>query len=105
MPEQVPSWQVTTDMLDAWGFPVRRTEKVVGSQTITQRGMAFHEAKHAAWAAGFVRIESMPDAERARRRAAFHAGIEEMRQEAIRNLAHLRKHGLIVGPSHNREVS
>jgi hypothetical protein len=101
MCEQVLSWQVTDTMLAAWGFPVERTDKVVGSKFVVQAGLPFGKALHAAWAAGFVRMAAIPEAVVTARIEAFHAGLLEMRQEANKNLAFLRAHGTIVGPSHN----
>lgn len=99
--EQVLSWQVTSEMLEAWGFPLQRTDKCVGTKVVIAEGMTFGKALHAAWAAGHVRMAALPEAERERQLAEFHAGIAEMRREAQESLAFLRKHGLIVGPSHN----
>jgi hypothetical protein len=96
MNEQVPSWQVTSEQLEAWGFPLRKTDKCVGSKVIISEGMSFGEAVHAAWAAGFVRIAAMPDHVREAQIAEFHAGLAENTRVAVETLAHLRKHGLIV---------
>jgi hypothetical protein len=92
----VPSWQVTGEMLTAWGFPVQVTDKCVGSKVVVTEGTSRSEAMHAAWAAGFVRIASMPEEVRQAQLAEFHAGHEEMRLCAAETLAFLREHGTIV---------
>lgn len=102
MVEQVPSWAVTSEMLASWGFPVEVTDKCVGTKFVVTEGMPWGRAVHAAWAAGFVRIAAMPEAVAESRRAAFHEGIREMRAAAVANLAFLREHGSIVGPSHGK---
>jgi hypothetical protein len=98
---QVPSWGVTEAMLVAWGFPVEKTDKVVGTKVVVRPGMTFHKAKHEAWAAGFVRMAAIPESEAERRRGTHRERLVEMRREANENLAFLRAHGSIVGPSHN----
>jgi hypothetical protein len=103
--EQVPSWQVTSEMLAAWGFPVQVTDKCVGTKVIVAEGMPFGKALHAAWAAGFVRIAVTPEWVVEEAHARFHEGIAEMRRTAQENLAFLRQHGSIVGPSHQPEVA
>lgn len=100
MSDQVLSWQVTSDQLAEWGFPVEKTDHCVGSKVIVSEGMSWGKAVHAAWAAGHVRIAVIPESVVAERRARFFAGHEEMRRTAQENLEHLRRHGLIVGPSH-----
>lgn len=94
--EPVPSWQVTEAMLAEWGFPVRKTDKCVGSKIVVSEGLTFGRALHAAWAAGFVRITAMPEEVRQAQIAEFHAGIEEMRQCAVETIAFLREHNMIV---------
>jgi hypothetical protein len=101
MHEQVPSWQVTASMLESWGFPVQTTDKVVGTKVIVKEGLPFGKALFAAWAAGHVRIAAMPDHVREAQMAAGRERIAEMRRAAVENLAFLRAHGTIVGPSHN----
>lgn len=96
MCEKVPSWQVTGTMLASWGFPVERTDKCVGSKVVVSAGMLWHVAVHAAWAAGFVRIESAPEGEREAQLCAFRARIEAMHENAAANLAFLREHGTIL---------
>jgi hypothetical protein len=100
MNEQVPSWQVTKAMLEAWGFRVRVTDKCVGTTVVVSEGLPFGKALHAAWAAGHVRMAAMPDDVAETRHAAGRERIAEMRREAINNLAFLRRHGTIVGPTH-----
>jgi hypothetical protein len=73
MATPVPSWQVTADMLNDWGFPVEVRDKCVGMAFVEKAGMPFGKALHAAWAAGFVRIAVTPESVVAERRAAFHA--------------------------------
>lgn len=94
--EQVPSWAVTAAQLESWGFPLRKTDKCVGSKVVVQEGMTWREALHAAWAAGFVRIAAMPEHVREAQLREFHEGIEEMHREAVANLAFLREHGTII---------
>jgi hypothetical protein len=57
---RVPSWAVTDEMLEAWGFPVKHTEKIMGTSVTVREGMDRRKAMDAAWKAGFVRIESDP---------------------------------------------
>ena len=69
--EPVPSWAVTADMLRSWGFPVRSVEKSMGEVWEVHAGAKLHEAKHAAFCAGFVNVSPcLPEAERERRAAA-----------------------------------
>jgi hypothetical protein len=100
--EQVPSWQVTGEMLAEWGFPVQVTDKVVGTKVVVQEGMPSGKALHAAWAAGHVRMAAMPEHVRQAQMAAGRERIAEMRRMAQENLAFLRLHGTIVGPSHTQ---
>lgn len=58
----VPSWQVSREQLNAWGFPVRQTDKVMGAMVITQPGMDFIAARHEALLAGFTHIAIEPQA-------------------------------------------
>lgn len=95
MQEQVPSWQVTAQMLEAWGFPVEKRDKCVGMQMIERKGMTFGRALHAAWGAGFVRIESMPEHVRNARREAFHATNRRQHEHAAQAVAELRAAGFI----------
>jgi hypothetical protein len=95
VPEPVPSWQVTSSMLADWGFPVRSTDKCVGSTVVVSEGMRRNEAMHAAWAAGFVRIAAMPEEVRAAQLAEFHLGLAEMTRCAVETLAFLREHDMI----------
>lgn len=53
---KVCSHLVTGEMLAGWGFPVEKTEKIVGSKTVVRPGLPVNGAKHAAWGAGHVRI-------------------------------------------------
>jgi hypothetical protein len=103
--QQVPSWQVTADMLNAWGFPVRVTDKCVGTKIVVSEGMRFSVAVHAAWAAGHVRMAAIAEQVAQARHAAGRERIAEMRRQAQENLAFLRRHGSIVGPSHQPEVA
>jgi hypothetical protein len=47
-----------------------------------------------------VRMAAMPDDVAETRHAAGRERIAEMRREALNNLAFLRRHGTIVGPTH-----
>ena len=105
MREQVASWQVTTHMLAAWGFPVLRTDKMMGTTFVVAEGVSFREALFAAWAAGHVRMAAIPEAVVAERRARILPGFEAQRAEATANLAFLRASGAIVGPGHGSEAS
>jgi hypothetical protein len=102
MNEQVPSWQVTGEMLAAWGFPVQTTDKCVGMKMVVNEGMRAGAAVHAAWAAGHVRMAAKPEHVREAELASFHAGILEMRREAQESLAFLRRHGTIVEGTQSR---
>ena len=92
---QVPSWMVTAAMLESWGFPVRVTDKCVGSQVTVSEGQPFGKALFAAWAAGHVRIAVTPEHVVEERRQAFHDGLAEMRREAQASLVMLQELGLI----------
>lgn len=96
MLEPVPSWAVTAEQLAFWGFPLRVTDKCVGSKVIVTEGMTPGQALHAAWAKGVVRIACLPERIRTKQLAAFHAGLAENQRVAAETLAHLRAHGLIV---------
>lgn len=58
--EAVPSWTVTADMLDAWGFTVERTDKVVGCRMVMVAGLPFEKARHLASLAGFCFTATEP---------------------------------------------
>lgn len=73
----VPSHAVTSEMLAAWGFPVERTDKIVGSKIIVQPGMRFHEARHAAWLAGHVTVRTLPPPEGGHKRPEFQTPAED----------------------------
>ncbi len=60
MSERVPSWAATDEQLAGFGFPVRKTDKIMGSVVVVREGMPRSRAVMAAWRAGFVRIESSP---------------------------------------------
>lgn len=47
---------VTDEQLAEMGFPVRKTDKVVGTLVVTRKGTSRHEAVWGAWAAGKVRM-------------------------------------------------
>lgn len=57
---KIPSWQVTDEQLESFGFPVEVVGKVCGSRTVMKQGDVRGIAIHKAWAAGFVKIESEP---------------------------------------------
>ena len=97
--QQVPSWAVTSEMLAEWGFPVRVTDKCVGSKVVVAEGMSFGQAKHAAWAAGFVRMAAIPEEVAEAGLAARAERMAEMKRVTQENVAFLRRSGLIVGPS------
>jgi len=99
MAEQIPSWAVTVDDLARWGFPVRKTDKVVGTKVVVAEGLPFGQALHAAWAAGHVRMAAIPEDIAEAARAAGRERIAEMQRLARENVAFLRKHNMIVGPS------
>lgn len=84
--QRVPSWAVTADQLAAWGFPVERRGHCVGVQHILVEGQTFGQARHAAWAAGFVEQASLPDEVRAQQaadRAAAQVERDAHRAEAL----------------------
>lgn len=103
--EPIPSWQVTEAMLTEWGFPVRKTDKCVGSKIVVSEGMTWSAAKHAAWAAGFTRIESMPDHVRAEIRAEKAAERVEQHRICLETIAFLREHNMIVSGRGNAAIN
>jgi hypothetical protein len=75
-------------MLTAWGFPVRVTEKSMGEVMVVQEGASLSDARHAAWAAGFVDVRPVaPAAERERRSAARLVAAAEQEVRRAESLA------------------
>ncbi len=95
--EQVPSWKVTHEMLEEWGFPVERLDHCVGSKVIIKDGMTFGKALNEAWKAGFVRQETDPqhDEKQEALKAACHA----------RNEQNFKNVPAIVAAINNKELS
>jgi hypothetical protein len=86
--EAVPSWAVSAEQLRAWGFPVREVVHSMGSEHVVREGVfSFSQARHAAWAAGFVEVRSMPAAERERRSAARLVAAAEQEVHRAESLA------------------
>lgn len=105
MTEQVPSWAVTAEQLEAWGFQIEITGKCVGMHFIERPGMTFGRAVHAAWAAGFVRIAACPEEVREAQRAEAIARQVEGRVMAAQNLAFMIAAGRFQGPTeHSRAL-
>ena len=50
------SWRQTPATLTALGFPVRRVEKIVGSDVVTVQGSSFENARHDASCAKLIRL-------------------------------------------------
>ena len=75
---QVPSWQVTRELLRSWGFAVASCP----TSHEEHKGQEFGKARHAAWAAGWVVLASEPEAERVRRATAARERLEAGRAAA-----------------------
>lgn len=61
--ERPKSCDVTDEQLAAMGFPVLKTDKVVGTTVVVVAGDRRGVAVHKAWAAGLVTLASAPTPE------------------------------------------